>query len=110
VPGLYPIRVAEQLCEQRVAPVNGGSFLHARQHRVDVRLKETHHFRVRRFGERLDAVLSRNDLPCDFRAVLEQLMKHLHVRGMTSTHHAPAAAPALARGGYRSQDSNERCQ
>ena len=43
-------------------------------------------------------------------AVLEQLMKHLHVRGMTSTHHAPAAAPALARGGYRSQDSNERCQ
>jgi hypothetical protein len=91
--------------------VNGGSFLHARQHRVDVRLKETHHFRVRRFGERFDAVLSRNDLSRDFRAVLEQLMKHLHVGGMASiTHHAPAAAPALARGGHRSQDTNERCQ
>jgi hypothetical protein len=109
VPGFNPVRVLEQLHKQRIALMNRSPLLDSRQHRRDVRLQQPCDPGVLRFSDGFDAVLSRDNLSVDFRSVLEELVKHLHVCSMcTIAHHAVASTSTLSERGRDGDQSDEQ--
>lgn len=105
--GFNPVRVFEQLYKQRISLMNRSAFLHPRQHRRDVRLQQARDFRVLRFSDGFDAVLSRDHLSVDFRSMFEQLVKQLHVCSVCriAHHHASTSPSALSE---RRRDGDQR--